>query len=438
MDEESQRAINEVLNIVQQSQQEQASSRPSVETHAMQQSQPEDHTEGQEPATPTPAEQEGAESKSTTPHTWHWSVWAAGVLLLVSISMLVFLVIPPLFQPVATITLIPAVRTVTSTTTVTIQGRALASFTLTQARTEQTSGTGEQEARKARGTVTFYNALPAAQTVPAGTLLTGGDGIQVVTEQDAVIPAGNLATNGRASVSAHSVQTGPQGNIAAGDIYGACCRANVFVSNGPFIGGQNARRYPIVTQSDLDHAISALQASMTHSINVTFQAQVQPGEAVTPPTCQMKTVTDHKVGEEATQVRITETAICSDVAYQTQAVEAQVTHDVEQQAHTQLGDGYAMTGDPHVTVTQSRSQGSMLTLQIKGQATFAYQFQGRLQVLKQQIGGMSKQEATAFLTQQPGVSAVSLDISSPLGTNTATIPQDTNAIHITVLYSATS
>jgi outer membrane biogenesis lipoprotein LolB len=126
------------------------------------------------------------------------------------------------------------------------------------------------------------------------------------------------------------------------------------------------------------------------------------------------------------------------VAYQTQAVEAQVTHDVEQQAHTQLGDGYAMTGDPHVTVTQSRSQGSMLTLQIKGQATFAYQFQGRLQVLKQQIGGMSKQEATAFLTQQPGVSAVSLDISSPLGTNTATIPQDTNAIHITVLYSTTS
>jgi hypothetical protein len=435
MDEETERAINEAAHIVQQSQQEQGHIHPSVETPAMQQPQPEDHAEGQEPTTPTPTEQKGAENKDTTPQKRHRFLWAGGVLLLVSMSMLVFLLIPPLLQPVATITLIPAVKTVSSTTTVTVPGRALASFTLTQAHTEQTTGTGAQEARAARGTVTFYNALPATQTIPAGTLLTGGDGIQVVTEQDAVIPAGNLATNGRASVSAHSVQRGPQGNIAAGDIYGACCRANVFVSNGPFTGGQNARHYPMVTQSDLDHAISALQASMTHSINATFQAQLQPGEAAVPPVCQMKTVTDHKVGEEATQVHMTLTAICRDVAYQTQAVEAHVTHDLEQQARTQLGDGYAITGDPHMTVTQSQSQGTALTLQVKGQASFAYQFQGRLQALKQQIAGMSKQEATAFLTQQPGVSAVSLDISSPIGTNTATIPQDTSAIHITVLYS---
>jgi hypothetical protein len=438
MDEETRRAINEALNIVQQSQQEQAPTRPPVEMPTMEQPQPEDHAQSQEPATPTPAEQQGAENKETTAPKRHRLLWAGGILLVVSISMLVFLLIPPLLQPIATITLIPAVKTVSSTTTVTVQGRALASFTLTQVRTEQTTGTGAQEARAARGTVTFYNALPAAQTIPAGTLLTGGDGIQVVTEQDAVIPAGNLATNGRASVSAHSVQRGPQGNIAAGDIYGACCRANVFVSNGPFSGGQNARRYPMVTQSDLDHAIKSLQASMTQSIHATFQAQLQPGEAVSHPSCQMKTTADHKVGEEATQVSITVTTTCSDVAYQTQAVEAQVTHDLEQQAHTQLGDGYAITGDPHVTVTQSRSQGSMLTLQIKGQASFAYQFQGRLQALKQQIAGMSKQEATAFLTQQPGVSAVSLDISSPIGTNTATIPQDSNAIHITVLYSPSS
>jgi hypothetical protein len=438
MDEETQRAINEALNIVQQSQREQAPSRPPVEMPTMEQPQPEDQTEGQEPPTPTPTEQEGAESQPMTAPKRHRLLWTGGILLIVSFSMLVFLLIPPLLQPVATITLIPAIKTVSNTTSVTVPGRALASFTLTQAHTEQTTGTGEQEARAARGTVTFYNALPAVQTVPAGTFLTGGDGIQVVTEQDAVIPAGNLATNGRASVSAHSVQPGPQGNIAAGDIYGACCRANVFVSNGPFSGGQNARHYPMVTQSDLDHAISTLQASMTHSINTTFQAQLQPGEAVTPPTCQMKTITDHKVGEEATQVHITLTATCSDVAYQTQAVEAQVTHDLEQQAHTELGDGYAITGDPHVSITQSRSQGSMLTLQVKGQASFAYQFQGRLQALKQQIAGKSKQEATAFLTQQPGVSAVSLDISSPLGTNTATIPQNTSAIHITVLYSPSS
>ena len=84
--------------------------------------------------------------------------------------------------------------------------------------------------------------------------MTGADGVEVVTLQDAVIPAGTLATNGRVTVPAQAVNVGPQGNIAANDMYGKCCRDNVFVSNGPFRGGQNARSYQMVTQQNINSA----------------------------------------------------------------------------------------------------------------------------------------------------------------------------------------
>ena len=123
---------------------------------------------------------------------------------------------------------------------------------LSQAKTVPATGTGHQQAQAAHGFITFYNALPTPQTIPAGELLTGADRVEVVTLQDTVIPAGTLATNGQITVTAQAVNVGPQGNIAAGDIYGKCCRDDVFVSNSPFHGGQDARSYHMVTQQDIN------------------------------------------------------------------------------------------------------------------------------------------------------------------------------------------
>jgi hypothetical protein len=162
-------------------------------------------------------------------------------------------VVPLLSAPTATVTLIPEsrlIRTMTTLTVVTgtpdpkqVQGRLLSTLTLSQAKTVPTSGTGHQDARAARGLLTLYNALPAEQTVPAGTLLTGADGVQVVTEQDALLPAGSLSTNGRVTVWSHAVSTGPAGNIAAHDLYGPCCRVNVFVQNALY-GGTGGEGLP--------------------------------------------------------------------------------------------------------------------------------------------------------------------------------------------------
>src|SRR5260370_36863551 len=105
-----------------------------------------------------------------------------------------------------------------------IPGRLLETVTLSQAKTVPATGTGHQQAQAAHGFITFYNALPAPQTVPAGELLTGSDGVEVVTLQEAAIPAGTLTTNGQVTVPAQAVNVGPGGNITAEDIYGKCCR----------------------------------------------------------------------------------------------------------------------------------------------------------------------------------------------------------------------
>lgn len=77
--------------------------------------------------------------------------------------------------PTATIAITPDVRTITLQRTATL-GKLLSPITLTESQTVPATGTGHQNARQATGTLTFYNGLSTAQTVAAGTLITGQDG----------------------------------------------------------------------------------------------------------------------------------------------------------------------------------------------------------------------------------------------------------------------
>jgi hypothetical protein len=107
-----------------------------------------------------------------------------------------------------------------------------------------------------------------------------------------------------------------------------------------------------------------------------------------------------------------------------------VTESLTQAANKQLGDGYSMTSDPQTSILDASRKGSALTLHVKGVTTMAYQFsQGQLQTIKSKIAGMNKAQAQVWLAHQPGIRAVSIDVSE----DGATLPQDTNSIHCTLL-----
>lgn len=346
----------------------------------------------------------------------------------------------------ATVTILPVQEQITATTTLSvittgtanlthwqIPGRRLSSLTLSQEETVPTTGLGHQPARAALGTVTFYNAAPFVQTIGAGTLLTGSNGVQVVTEQDAVIPSVAYPTLGQVTVLAQAVIPGPAGNIRAGEIYGPCCRLNVSAVNSTFGGGQDARSYPMVTAQDLSGAASTLKASLAQSARAAFGAQLHTGEMlITPVPCTSTVSADHTVGGEATHLTVTVDATCRGEAYQTQAMQIVVTQVLIQQATAHLGTEYSLSEGVQVAVTRSTvSNQKQDTLQVSGTGTWVYQFDdSSLQHMAHLIAGKSEQQATKMLLQLPGVSQISLNVSG----GSTTLPADASRIHLLVLF----
>jgi hypothetical protein len=361
----------------------------------------------------------------------------------------------PLLTASATVTIIPTAVEISGATTLTlvsgtpvpgsaqqVAGRRLSTLTLSQEQVTPTTGTGHQQAQAARGLITFYNALPSTQTVPAGTLLIGADGVQVVTEADATIPAAQMPTEGQVSVIAHALAVGPAGNIRANDLYGLCCRADVFAQNSTaFLGGQNARDFPMVRAQDVSGVVAALKASLQASVQAALLTQVRANETlITPVLCTPKVSANHAVGEKATQVRVRLDETCTGETYDTQAVQTFLTQALTQEATRQAGPGYTLAGAVQVTsvnVTPSLAkdhQHGTLVLQVRGTGTWAYQFSdAQLHQMAQLIAGKSRQEATNLLLEQRGVSQVAMTVS---GMGQTRLPTDASRIHLLVLSRA--
>jgi hypothetical protein len=387
----------------------------------------------QEPVEPT-------EHVTPTRARLHPFPFVLGMLCVVFAGAVSVVYALPLLAPSATVTIIPDSRQITTHTTVRVvtgvansgqqqlQGRMLSSLTMSQAQTVPTRGMGHQDAQAAHGRITFYNAAPYGQTVPAGTLLTGTDRVQVVTDQDAVIPAVTYPTLGQATVPAHAVTTGPGGNIRAGDIYGPCCRLDLSAVNAAFSGGQDARSYRMVTAQDIIGVATRLATSLGQSAQAALQTQVQSDETlITPVPCKQTVTPDHAAGDDAAQVQITVDETCTGEAYHTQAYHDLIRQIVSQQAMKQLGEGYTLAGDIQATITSlTMKDHGVVDLEVTGAGIWAYQFsQAQLQHLKRMIAGESEKEAKAIVLHIPGVQTVSLSIR-----NGTTIPTDVQQIHL--------
>jgi hypothetical protein len=396
-----------------------------------------------EAVTPTESEQDQPESvQPPRRHVALRPLLVGGLALCLVLAGVVSLVsLVPLLTSSATVTIVPDATLVTSTDTIAVvtgtptahqlAGRRLSSVTMSRAQTIATTGTVHQNARAARGYVTFYNGQPSTQVVTAGTLPMGTDGVQVVTDQDAYIPAVIYPTLGQVTVAAHATMSGPGGNIAAADIYGPCCRLNVSAVNSAFTGGQNARTYPTVTQQDIDSVVSHLKTSLDQSVQAALQTQVQHGETlITPLPCRQKVQPDHQPGEEATQVHILVSEACTGEVYSTAALHTLALQRLTQEATQRQGDGYHLTGDIQTSILQTKPEGQgTVVLQVRSAGTWVYQFTPeQLSHLKTIVAGKNKAQATSALLQVPGVQSVSLSIK-----NGNTLPTEISHIQIALL-----
>ncbi len=378
----------------------------------------------------------------------------SGLFLYLLALFLVAVFVAPVATLAATVTLVPETKTLSTSLTVTalstgtpeqarkqVTARLLEVGSPIQSQSVPTTGTGHAPARVGEGTLTFYNAAPYAQTVAAATVLTGADGVEIVTAAPAVIPAGNPPIEGEAMVPAHAAVIGPQGNIAPLDLNGLCCMAGISVKNTiTFHDGQYAYDYPMVTQADIDQAAGPLLAALTPAIQESLQGEIHPNERLAGQVrCQPVVTPDLVIGSNASQVTVSVQVTCHAEVYDYRAVVRLVTGALMHVATTSLGSGYVLHSTISTTITQAgappHAKPGTLTLLVTGQGMWVYQVNPPEQArLTRLIAGLSRQQAIHVLQQQePGhLIAVHIQVTG-LWTNGNRLPADPAHIHLLVV-----
>ncbi len=347
-----------------------------------------------------------------------WIVALFGVVL--TLSCLAFSLILALFPPIVTVTIMPKTANLKATEALQLvtgaprlgqlHGRFLAPLTITQAQTVLTTGKGHQDATHASGLITLYNGQFSSQTIPAGTILTGSDGVAIATDQEVSIAAGNPPSYGQASVSAHALRAGSGGNIPVFDINEACCGASVLAKNpAAFTGGQDERTFHIVAQADIHAVVSALQPTVAQSMQAAFQSRLMQTEALLPLKCTTTVSADHRVGEEATLVQVTLSQTCQAIAYDTAVLRQHVAALLRAKAQRQFGTAYRLVGEIAISSIQTTTTDKAVTLACTAQGIWEYTLsEEAAQRLKSTLAGKTKQAALRYLVSLPGIRSATI------------------------------
>jgi hypothetical protein len=300
------------------------------------------------------------------------------------------------------------------TTTLAVPTRPLAPVTLSRSATASTTGHGHQEARAARGLLTFYNGSFAPQTIPVGTVVTGADGVKVATLAALTVPAAQPPQFATASVAAVALTAGIASNIAAGDITTALSSALLAKNLSAFRGGRDARSYQAVASHDLILLTSTVNDTLTQAFPAAFP--LQPGEQALPTQCHTTTTANPAVNAEATSVTVTMVKTCSAVAYDRQQVAQQATAAF---SSTRPAASYHTVG--RVQTTVQRLSPFSVTISGRWVYVFSPDYQ---QFLAEHIAGDSPAQAQAYLLRTGAVSFASIP---------STLPPDAMYINFVVL-----
>jgi hypothetical protein len=203
-----------------------------------------------------------------------------------------------------------------------IQGFSLAPVTKTIKLNVIATGKQYVPSTTATGKITFYKGAIYPQIIPLDTILKGADGIAVITNEQATIPAAQQTvppTYGQISVPAHSLTPGNIGNISAGDINEACCVTSVIAQNASFHGGRDAYTYTYLSDKDVQNAKNPLLPTLqSQTLSILPIPRINP-------TCSTITTSSSGVGKETLNavLRITET--CKAFSYRISSVKDAVS-----------------------------------------------------------------------------------------------------------------
>ncbi len=353
----------------------------------------------------------------------------------------------PGISPAATVTITPKSVLLQNTYAITaltagtpdstkrqVEARQLTFTTQPQTKTVSATGFVNTPATHATGTLTFVNGSFAPYGVSANTVFTDAQGVQIVNNVLAYIPAANPnnGTFGRVTVPAHAITAGSRGNIRAFDFSNMICCANnaVAVSNTvAFSGGQDPQKFTAVQQSDIDNAAAPYKQPLLQSATTAIDGMKRANEQfVGTPKCTANVTSDHKAGDRATSVTVSVTAACSGVVYDQVGADNIATSLLKAESGKDTGGGYVLTGNVVTTVTQEIVNDKGAVVFVKAQGIWVAQINdARKAQLASLIAGKTQDQAnTALLGQKDVVKVDSISLTSG-----NTLP--TNASQITIV-----
>ena len=374
------------------------------------------------------------------------------IVLLLSVVVLTPLAIF-VAPPTATVMVVPVAKDMRSTQHILavtgspsgtdIQAHAVSASETSNALKVSATGNRATPAETARGMVTLSNNAPYAQTIVPGpgTIMTGSDGVQIQLDGVVTVPKGSPPnSNGVITVPAHAVESGASGNISAGDINTPCCASNIVALNeAAFSGGKDAQPYHVVSQNDIDGAVSTLKGPLYQQVQASITAKIQSGEQLGLMTsCSQQPQADPAVGTRSESVSVTLTMNCTGIVYNQKTATQQVTTLAEKDASRQLGASYVLSsGSPlHVSfepATSLASNPNAIALTAHPEGLWVYRLDARS--LAHVLAGKRLQDARSVLSKAVGVAQSSITIAVPVSTpwwNASTLPADPDRIHITI------
>lgn len=306
-----------------------------------------------------------------------------------------------------------------------VQGRPLEPISFTKSVTVPATGHAHEDATRATGVITFYNANFQAYTIPAGVSFTV-QGVIIVTDASVTVQAAIPPSFGVAIAPAQAVQAGSIGNIAAHTIYTRCCGSTFVAATNTtaFSGGQDARDYSFVQTSDIQNASNTLLASLTPQATTALNKEARQGEQLVTPLCTPRTLSSLGAGVAIASVIVSVTQQCYSVAYLTDSLNLVATSTLAQQNGLA---NFQQVGITQVSVNGSTYEKHTATLHVSLSGVWVYRFtQARLTQLTRSITGESQEKAKATLKRVAGVTQVSIhlqrfDFKDVFPTNTAHI-----------------
>ncbi len=298
------------------------------------------------------------------------------------------------------------------------------------------TGVGHIAPKPAVGQLTFYNGSAQDYWVGSTTAIAGPHGVSVVPDHPVHIPAAHAPTEGSITVNAHAITAGAGGNMVAGAMNETCCASGSFITvvSSPFTGGQDAKDYTFLQQSDVDSVVTQSNSTLSQQALTRFKEQIKSNEQlVGNPQCIATPTVDQPVGDQGqniTTANITVNQTCTGLAYDARDAQTLAQNILKNKAASHLGHGYTLVGTIATKQRVTDIKDGVVTLQVGVHSIWYYQFDDQQkQILANQLINKSRATAQRLLNNYPGVAKARIEIA---GGGTL-LPDNSKQIRLMVL-----